>query len=469
MAFSFAPNFIVQNQWLTRAWHGSLASVGLVLLAACGGNHSSAPPTPPPDVAPITALSYDTPKALYVTGEAIAANHAQVSGGPAAAFTVSPALPNGLSLDTLTGVITGTPSTLQREAGYTVTASNAAGSVQAQLDLTVTGRGAWTSVATVPTPRYYATLSRLPDGRQLLAGGMGAGGPTNEADIYDPAANTWGAAAGMLAARSDPSAVVLADGRVLVFGGDAAGMTTLASAELYDPAANSWTATGSMNEARVRATATLLPDGKVLVTGGTRDSGTLDHSNTVELYDPATGTWALLPTPMSTARTQHAAQLLPDGNTLLIAGGLSGAMHVTTAELYAVDGSGTTPIAYGGVGSIHTSVRLDDGSVLVVADGSTTARRFDPATSTWTTSTLSATRLLPTLTLLADGRVLLAGGSTLNTAEIYNPDHNVWTTAAPMGTARNRAAAALLGDGRVLVVSGANSGGEVNTTERYAP
>lgn len=444
----------------------ALCGTSLMVLVACGGNRSGAPATPPPEGAAPAALSYDTPRALYVKGEAIAANHARVSGGAVASFTVSPALPAGLYIDALTGVITGTPTMLQREAGYTVTARNAAGSVQVPLELTVTGRGAWTSVPTVPTPRHYATLSRLPDGRQLLAGGIGVGGPSNEADIFDPATNTWSVAALMLEARSDPSAVVLADGRVLVFGGDAAGMVALASAELYDPVANTWTATGNMNETRVRPTATLLPNGKVLVAGGNDNTSA---SNTVELYDPATGTWTLLPTPMSTARMQHAAQLLPDGNTLLIAGGIAGGMHITTAELYAVDGSGTTPIAYGGIGSIHTSVRLDDGSVLVVADGSTTARRFDPATSTWTTSTMSATRLLPTLTLLADGRVLLGGGHNLNTTEIYNPDHNVWTTAASMGTPRNRSAAALLDDGHVLMVSGANSGGEVNSTERYAP
>jgi N-acetylneuraminic acid mutarotase len=107
--------------------------------------------------------------------------------------------------------------------------------------------------------------------------------------------------------------------------------------------------------------------------------------------------------------------------------------------------------------------------VLVMSDGSTTARRFDPATSSWTTSTMSATRSLPTMTLLTDGRVLLAGGSSLNTAEIYNPDHNTWTTAAPMPSVRRSAVSALLDDGRVLAVSGFENAGEVNATEVFAP
>ena len=461
MAYSVAPNSIVKNQTGPAAWLRALALPALALLSACGGNHSSTPTA--------TSLTYDTPRALYVVGESIATNHARVGGGSANAFTVSPALPSGLTLDALTGAITGTPTALQRETSHTVSASHPAGSVQTQLRLTVTGRGAWTSVATVPTPRHYATLSRLPDGRQLLAGGYALGGPSFEADIYDPAGSSWSAAAPMLVARADPAAVVLANGRVLVFGGDAAGFSTLASAELYDPVANTWTATGSMNEARTRPTASVLPNGKVLVVGGLRGPAPFSFSSTAEVYDPATGSWTLLPTPLSTARAQHAAQLLPGGTTLLVAGGVNSGGFVTSAELYAVDGSATTPIAFGGSGNVMLSVPLDDGSVLVTSDAGTTAWRFDPHTSTWTTSTRNSSRTLPTMTLLADGRVLLAGGSGLNTAEIYNPDLNVWTSAASMAHVRRAAVANRLDNGHVLVVSGFDGAGEVNSTERYTP
>lgn len=460
MTSSIAPNFVVRNPSQAKACLGVIAVCGMALLAACGGNHGSAPPT---------ALSYDTPQALYVTGETIAPNQARITGGKPTSFEVSPALPDGLSLDTRTGSITGQPTTRQRQTSHIVTARHVLGSVQTELRLTVTARGAWASVGTVPTPRHYSTLSRLLDGRLLLAGGIGGAGPSGEADLYDPASGTWSAAAPMLHLRSDPGAVRLPDGRVLVFGGDGVGLNTTVAAELYDPVANTWTATGSMNEPRTRATAHLLPNGKVLVAGGYDRTGALSFSNTAEVYDPATGTWSLLATPLSAARAQHAAELLPDGTTLLVMGGVNASGFVTTAERYAVDGTATTPIAFAGSGNVHQSVRLDDGSVLVVSDAGTTARRFDPSTSTWTTSTLSSTRSLPTMTLLADGRVLLAGGSSLNSAEIYNPDVNVWTTASPMANVRRAAVAQLLGDGRVLVVSGFDGAGEVNSTERYTP
>lgn len=323
-----------------------------------------------------------------MAGETIAPNHARITGGAPSSFDVSPALPGGLSLDAQTGLITGTPITSQRQATCTVSAHHGLDSVQAELRLTVTARGAWASVAT---------------------------------------------------------------------------------AELYDPVANTWTATGGMVEPRTRATTHLLPNGKVLVTGGYNRASGVSFSNTAEVYDPATGTWTLLATPLSTARAQHAAELMPDGATLLVMGGVNASGFVASAERYAVDGSTTTPIAYGASGNVHQSVRLGDGSVLVMSDAGTTARRFDPSTSTWTTSTLNSTRSLPTMTVLADGRVLLAGGSNLNSAEIYNPDVNVWTTAASMANVRWGAVAQLLGDGRVLVVSGFDGVGEVNATERYTP
>ena len=52
-------------------------------------------------------------------------------------FTVTPALPAGLGLDPLTGVISGTPAAATAQAAYTVTAANAGGAAQAVLNLIV--------------------------------------------------------------------------------------------------------------------------------------------------------------------------------------------------------------------------------------------------------------------------------------------------------------------------------------------
>src|SRR5690349_11077150 len=67
-------------------------------------------------------------------------------------------------------------------------------------------------------------------------------------------------------------------------------------------------------------TATLLLNGRVLIAGG---QGVLGETNSVELYDPATGTSAVI-SPMNTARFSHTATLLLDGRTLVTGGQVAG-------------------------------------------------------------------------------------------------------------------------------------------------
>jgi hypothetical protein len=89
-----------------------------------------------------------------------------------------------------------------------------------------------------------------------------AGAPTS-AEIYDPVANTWTPVASMLNARVSHSALLLADGTVLVAGGS--------NAEIYDPVANTWSAAGNMLTSRTSFVLVGLSDGRALLTGGSAD------------------------------------------------------------------------------------------------------------------------------------------------------------------------------------------------------
>ena len=98
---------------------------------------------------------------------------------------------------------------------------------------------------------------------------------------------------------------------------------------------------------------------------------------------------------------------------------------------------------------------------------------FDPTAGTWTnTGAMTTKRALHTATLLADGKVLAAGGyigTTLSSAELYDPTAGLWTTTGSLNTARGGHTATLLPDGRVLVAGGETNSTILSSAELYNP
>ena len=96
---------------------------------------------------------------------------------------------------------------------------------------------------------------------------------------------------------------------------------------------------------------------------------------------------------------------------------------------------------------------------------------FDPATgSSHLVSTLAEPRTGHAAARLADGRVLIAGGTNadstvLNSTELFDPATGSVVTGASMGTAREGASATTLIDGRVLIAGGHDGTQELASAE----
>jgi hypothetical protein len=214
---------------------------------------------------------------------------------------------------------------------------------------------------------------------------------------------------------------------------------------LLDP---TWSTTASMAVARMGQCATLLANGQVLVAGGSTDFAAVLFTTTSELFDPTTTTWT------------------------------------ATGSLNAIrtcsDGTGDS--------SAGTATTLGNGQVLVVGGyqqiaNEATAEVYDPVAGTWSfttgngstcTANIVTTALTDqSATLLNNGKVLFAGGLNQNlalgfrpqsSAELYDSACNGFSATGSLNQARYSHAAALLGNGQVLIVGGAAETPGSNTT-----
>ncbi len=283
------------------------------------------------------------------------------------------------------------------------------------------------AASSMSTSRWHHVAARLADGRVLVAGGAPFQSAMMTAEIYDPKKGTWTPTGKpMLSPHDWPVAATLCDGRVFVGGKNAFGVR---EAELYDPDDDVWIPAGKMKLTHIYGTATLLQDCRLLLTGG------YDANTQAEVFDPATKIFKVVGA-MSDERFFHTATLLADGRVL---------------------------VAGGGVGAFGIWYQFSSVDI------------FDPAKGLWTPAKkMFQARRAHTATLLPDGRVLVAGGTTggksdgteagqqLATAEIYAPLTNTWEKVSKLITPRTFHTAALVPGGAVLVFGGLDGSGSAS-------
>ena len=123
----------------------------------------------------------------------------------------------------------------------------------------------------------------LADGRVMVVGGD-SNSELRSTEIFDSSSGTWMSAGVLGTGRLYPAPTLLVNGKVLAAGGSDEYGRAYAGADLYDPVRNLWKNIGSLNVARSNHTATLLPDGSVLIAGGYGPSGTYLRSAEIFQY-----------------------------------------------------------------------------------------------------------------------------------------------------------------------------------------
>jgi len=378
------------------------------------------------------------------------------------------------------------------------------GVVQPTVEVYDPATAQFTFLGVMSTARKSHTAVLLNNGTVLIAGGIDSNGNfLNTAEIFNPNGGPLTPLTNTMSdSRASHAATLLDNGQVLISGGQDA-TSIVNTAEIYDPALEQFICVGgvsvspplcnaSMSDSRMGHTATLLGDGSVLMVGGKDNAGAYIIS--ADRFTPAVATNAgggvfKFGGQMSDARFGHTATRLGDG-TVLIAGGNDGFDVLPTAEIYnpatgqfALTGSsvsGATIMAT--PRENHTATLLSDGTVALVGginnsgNPLASAEIYDPHSGTFSAlaSQMSQSRSFHTANLLASGLVLIAGGVPASTgalavseAELLAPTPGFFVPNGAMLTARQFHTASTLFTGSTIVAGGQNAFGPLASTELY--
>ena len=333
--------------------------------------------------------------------------------------------------------------------------------------------------------RQNHTSTLLVNGKIIIVGGGGTDRVLNTTEFFDPelkrwlvdgSLGSWYFANNLHQSRTNHTATLLPDGKILVTGGHTKNLAlgenarlgktvVLKSAEIYDPISKTWTATAEMNTERSDHKAILINGDKVLVSGGyflkksdSENKRTMEVISTAEIYNPTTEVWTTV-TDMQIPRQRHSMITLPD-NRILVSGGDSGQDALGSAEIYDPDSNTwklTANMLY--QRSFPVMVKIPDNKIMVFGGAEGTSEIFDTATEKWTETGLMSTRITRSaVTTLADGRIISAGGfgpkGSLASAEIYDPNSKSWTLIEPLPEKKVGPTGTRLLNGTILVLGG---------------
>ncbi len=283
----------------------------------------------------------------------------------------------------------------------------------------------------------------------------------------------WLAVDAPRATRSHHSAVMLADGRVLIAGGfggfSEEGGTSgpLASTELWDPRTGRWEDGPPLDKPRTNHGCVALADGRVLVTGGCTNFSTMGRSRTALIGDPAHGVGFTVIGRSRQSRSNHQPVQLPDGRVLDGAGTVE-ILDLTTGQWSTLH-AGKKPMKGDLPVVLHdrtvlfvNGIREDDAS-----SGSGASVLWNPETNEFRQVGTTDRRLGARVHLVGPQRVLVLGGrGASRSTALFDGS---WTSTGELAHRRSDHASDVLRSGEVLVVGGNQMMNPVRDAELWEP
>ncbi|MDB4915260.1 MAG: hypothetical protein JWM95_2904 [Gemmatimonadetes bacterium] len=398
-----------------------------------------------------------------ITNGSAASTGCTTSLGTGTSVTLSAVASSGSYLKAWAGAGCATSGTgVKGTSGSCVVQMSATQNVVVSFDLVspIATAGEWSAPTTWPAIAIHSHL--LPDGR-VLTWGRSDHAPV----LWTPPDS--GTSAGTFASISKPADLFcsgpsfLADGRLLSAGGhsgiDDQGILT---STIFDFASNTWTTGPNMQNGRWYPSNTTLATGEVLTLSG---GDTSQATNLIPEVYQSSGTWRVLSTASLYLPYYSFAFVTPTGSVFV-----AGPSQTT----YFLDPTGTGhwtsgPSSLYGYRDYGSALMYDAGKIFMVGGGGPTASaevldlNAGPSASWRSVPPMSVARRQSNATILADGKVLVTGGSNaagfnvaptsqaVLAAELWDPTTETWRTLARMTHYRlYHSTALLLPDGRVL-------------------
>jgi DNA-binding beta-propeller fold protein YncE len=138
-------------------WLGLSLAMVLAFLCGCGNNGGSTSTKVP------LVVSYSDGTTVYTKGVAITPDSPKISSGTVTGYSILPALPAGLALNSTTGVVSGTPTAVTATATYTVTALGRDGNSTVPLTITVNDQPPTALTYAAGTATYTVSVPITPN------------------------------------------------------------------------------------------------------------------------------------------------------------------------------------------------------------------------------------------------------------------------------------------------------------------